>query len=865
MALKVPREGRFADREQEARFLREARSAGTLDHPGIVRVLDVGSCEGSHYIVSEYVPGVSLAVRLRQEPLAIRDAVTLVWQIAQALDHAHTRKVVHRDLKTANIILGDLSQPKLADFGMARCDQGETTVTADGKLLGTPGYMSPEQALGGAHIVDGRSDIYSLGTVLFELLTGTLPFRGTGLAVLHQVVHSDPPAPSTLVPSIGRDLETICLKCLEKSPSARYANACDLASDLRRWLDGLPVHARPVGFVGRLMRWAKRHRLIASLSALTVLLTLTTLAVLSYSVWQFYVTQQRLVQTSLETVRLATPEMVPRILRTLEPYDHRLELVARRELRERSFSSLERVRMHLVFSELKDYELKELWSHLLTSSPKELQLFCEVHRASLNSQAELLPFTAGTEGTQRLSNAALRSHARLSEIDSASVVDQLLDLPTHELKDWLILFSHQAKELRRSLEASFADDPDELRRIQAAVILAVLSGDHPDQLAQLFLNASSNQFQAMLPELQRRIDVNPSFRARFCTSLEARTAAGSLTSRANQLLLMGRYDSPARLLRELGPSENRSLRSLLIQRLPEVLGASDLLKELAVSGNSDTQHSLLISLARLASGRTEPAERAKIVDAVRTLGEASPRASVHLAASWFHERLTSQSLNWPLKTTSSVLADYDYAPNGHVMIQVSSEAGPEGFFLSAHEVSLRQFRSFRPSFSSGGGFGEVIEGPVVSVTAQDAADYCNWLSQLDSLPSEEWCYPPGSLNADGKFVGSPDYLRRKGYRLPTPEEWKRQRWPDRSRSIVLVMKRIYCFRWVGSSKTRALNFNLVADSRRMNGAFLIFWVMPRNCVCATTVPTWTKSRLYFLEARWSPAFVRFIPTRKCRL
>jgi tRNA A-37 threonylcarbamoyl transferase component Bud32 len=277
VAVKLPRRDRLANPADQERFLREARAAAGLQHPGIVAIHDCGRDGATLFIVSELVRGVSLAERIKGGVLPFREIAELVAQVADALDYAHRQGVVHRDVKPSNILLepvavGQAALPvpgsltdhertglaKITDFGLARHDVDEATLTADGQVLGTPAYMSPEQ-IRDAHTVDGRGDLYSLGVILYELLTGELPFRGETATLLLQVACDEPRPPRLVNAWVPRDLETICLKCLAKEPGHRYGTAGALAADLRRFLAGGPIRARPVGRIERLWLWTKRN------------------------------------------------------------------------------------------------------------------------------------------------------------------------------------------------------------------------------------------------------------------------------------------------------------------------------------------------------------------------------------------------------------------------------------------------------------------------------------------------------------------------------------------------------------------------------------------------------------------------------
>lgn len=258
------------------RFRLEAEAAANLQHPNIVTIYEVGEHQGQHYFSMDYIEGRSLAAMARENPLPAARAAEYVRVVAEAIQYAHQRGILHRDLKPSNVLIDPYDRPRVTDFGLAKRMEGGEDLTTTGAILGTPSYMSPEQASGHHEETGPSADIYALGAILYELVTGRPPFKaGTPVETLKQVLESEPAPPRLLNPTVPPDLETICLKCLEKDTQRRYSTARELADELGRFLRGEPILARPIGLGEKLGRWSKRHPATVALSLAILALLLT--------------------------------------------------------------------------------------------------------------------------------------------------------------------------------------------------------------------------------------------------------------------------------------------------------------------------------------------------------------------------------------------------------------------------------------------------------------------------------------------------------------------------------------------------------------------------------------------------------------
>ncbi|HWN24324.1 MAG TPA: serine/threonine-protein kinase, partial [Candidatus Sulfotelmatobacter sp.] len=283
VALKVIGLGPWTTEANLKRFRREAEAAASLEHPGIVPIYEVGEREGSCYFSMKFVEGGQLDDVMKRESMSMRQTAELIAKVARTVHYAHEHGILHRDIKPGNILLDAKGNPLLTDFGLARLVEAESTITRTLEMIGTPSYMAPEQAAGEHANISKTTDVYGLGAVLYQLLTGHPPFAGgTSYQTIRLLLDTEPRQPRLWNPKIDRELSTICLKCLEKDPKHRYSSALALADDLERWLRHEPIQAKRSGFFMRSTKWVRRKPAIAGLIASLVALA----AVIAWNLWK---------------------------------------------------------------------------------------------------------------------------------------------------------------------------------------------------------------------------------------------------------------------------------------------------------------------------------------------------------------------------------------------------------------------------------------------------------------------------------------------------------------------------------------------------------------------------------------------------
>jgi serine/threonine-protein kinase len=377
VALKMVLSGEHAGAHELARFKAEGEAVARLQHPNIVQIYDVGQQQGRPYFSLEYVEGGSLAGKLSGTPQPPRVAAGLIETLARAMQYAHERGIVHRDLKPANILLKADGTPKITDFGLAKQMKGESDLTKTGAIVGTPSYLAPEQAAGKGQQVGPAADVYALGAIMYEMLTGGPPFRGeTPLDTVLQVLAQEPVPPTRLQPKVPRDLETICLKCLQKDPRKRYVSAALLADDLQHFQKGEPIKARPIGPAARFVRWCLRNPLVAALTASLFMILLLGLTLVT---WQWLRAEMNLAEAKR--------------LRTVA--EENLNEAKRQKARAEENSKQARQAVDFFFTKVSENQLlnapnmQRLRKELLDEALKYYQNFLKQHKDDPQIKAEL--------------------------------------------------------------------------------------------------------------------------------------------------------------------------------------------------------------------------------------------------------------------------------------------------------------------------------------------------------------------------------------------------------------------------------------------------------------------------------------------
>lgn len=811
VAVKLMLAGESASAEDVRRFRREARAVAELNHPNIIEIYEVAEESGHNYFSMKLIDGESLASLLSRGPLGPTRVAELVGEVADALQHAHDCGIVHRDIKPSNVLLDAAGKPQITDFGLARRIDAGHTLTGTGQILGTPSYMSPEQARGKQDI-DVQTDIYALGAVAYELLTGRAAFRGeNAFDTLQQVAEMEPVSPRSLNPKVPKDLETITLKCLQKSRNARYESARDLGRDMRNYLEGRPIQARRLSRFARAWRWVRRYPMISALGAALVL-TLAGLLIL----FQQQARDRRALSDALvDTLSRADENEVPEILEQAVSFQSYLRPILEERVANADNGTREKLHLSLALLPLDRSHFEYISGQVPTMSPKQLLL---VRRCTPNLKHQ---FEADLWNlAERTSDEAGPSLNAISVLAGVGVQDDLRWDPLVEplaeklitaiqnspsdASTWRSLFAPISSRLCPVLAAVAANpNGEESRRRVAFDLLLEYSGVEPLSV------------ELLREELSKIVSIEATEAEKEGLAVRQALAAIKLLSNGEVIALdILRHSSDLRARTYfIELAFRRGLPwQIQFQRLDSLSGTKDPFICAA----------LIQSLGNYRDQLSKP-DIELIVAKVAELHRSHPEPCVHSSASWllrhWGREATVRQQNQALSVDESVVARNFSARSdpqrkwyvngeGHTMVVISARDFMMGsdsltdpnrtegefryerklrrrFAIAAEEVTRVQYERFlqqaTPSLSRAywrgmaDEFCKTDDSAATIITWYEAALYCNWLSMKEGIPSDEWCYGERTRDTTKKLDGlviKPYFWQLSGYRLPTESEWE---------------------------------------------------------------------------------------------
>jgi formylglycine-generating enzyme required for sulfatase activity len=734
---------------------------------------------------------------------------------------AHERGIVHRDLKPANVLVTPEGSPKISDFGVAKQLDGDQNLTASQSILGTPSYMAPEQAAGRSRTLGAMADVYSLGAVLYELLTGRPPFKAeTPWETLILVREREPVLPRQFQPKLPRDLETICLKCLRKEPEKRYASAAALADDLDRFLSGEPIHARPVGPVEKGIKWGKRHPAVASLCAVTLL---AVVAVIATTIWyEHRVSRAEATARAEELVanlKSAETAAVPEIIGRLEPVRLLVMPILRRIVRETDRDSKEHLHATLALFDGDKAQLDYLWQRMLTASSDEAAAirdsFRVIHAEVVPRLWDELELNRSKNPSHTLRIASLL--ARYDPVDSrwADVSEALAGQLVREnplvLAKWSRMLEPVGGKLIVPLTALFQDARrSSAERFLAATLIVEYAPDDSRLLAALATKAEPDQYAILQPrlmaqpaevadEMKKTLELQyPRRELMSQMDLIARRRAQA----AITLLHLGREDSVWPLLQL---RSDPSTRSFIIHLLsPLKISPVQLIRRFDDEADLSAKRALLLALGEFEPASVDAELRTSFQSSLLELYRSHPDPGLHSAIEWllgerWNDRNELHEIEQGVVGKHDAERDWFLNRNGDTFAVIR---GPVTFEMGTHdgmvdrpddeaehtvhfghsfavatkEVTWRQFKRFleaNPELTYRHPDGTALrdELPVRAVSWPLAAQYCRWLSEQEQISDRDMCYPPiGQIDFDLELTA--DQLLRPSYRLPTQEEWE---------------------------------------------------------------------------------------------
>jgi serine/threonine protein kinase len=747
VAVKVAKS--ISGSSQVQRFLREARSAAKLRHPNIIPVYEYGPFDGQNIIVYEYVAGETLKAYLKRKGiLEIQEAVRIIREIAEGLGYAHSEKIIHRDVKPDNILIDSNGKPHIADFGCARSIDDQTNLTIDGSIMGTPMYMSPEQASGKSSLADGRTDVWSLGVMLYELVSGKRPFYGQLSDLLFWIRNDDAKPLRKISPTAPVDIETICAKCMTREIDGRFETATELAEELARFERGEPIQSRRVSTLKRTWMWAKRNQAIASLLATVAATLLIGIIVSSTFAYQAYRERQRRVTAQIESLVTSEASELPSIIESLSL--SRQAVVPKLKERMRTGESADekhsdgnlqsfsieqrRIMMALVTLDVESDQRNKiadsLSQSLLSSGPDEFW----VCRQSLVFRAEDLKeglWETATDLTAS-SQQRFRACAALALYDPESkawnsvdsmIANELTKMNEVEMADWIRCIIPIREQLKPMLVDSFRshDDGQQPVSTKAASVIVRLFQDQPELIASLVPDSTPEQ----LPYLIGALKSNAAVATELLDSDDL--SSPGIANRAISLVQLGlveKWDT-------LQNSNDRSAAAEMIARIgpastPFELVFGQISKWKSIEPS--VLAGMLLSLGEFRSNQILQSQKKAIQPAILEIFSSHPDSYVHSSARWilqhweFEDELIAAEKklrksspdpdkNWHVDLSGNTFAIFgpvDQFEMGlkpdesGIVLDVNNEPLhqkqlPRRFGICIHEVTIRDFEQYESS------------------------------------------------------------------------------------------------------------------------------------------------------------------------